>query len=252
MPFFERCALRAYTFIMKLLVLQHVPFEGPAAIKAWADSHGHPVTHHCCVDEAPFPDPADFDACIIMGGPMGVNDALPWMEAELEFIRLWLDSGKFLLGVCLGAQLVAHALGATITNHACREIGWFDVERVDNSDDLPAWISRGLGDRFEALHWHSDTFVIPPGARQLFRSAACENQAFLYGDRVLGLQFHLEFDTGTAARVADACADELEDPSPTVQSRETLLADPGRFAKANALMHRLLDAMRVEFMRHNL
>ncbi|MBT8140154.1 MAG: type 1 glutamine amidotransferase [Gammaproteobacteria bacterium] len=240
---------------MKLLVLQHVPFEGPAAIKAWADGHGHPVTHHCCASDTEYPDPGCYDACIIMGGPMGVNDAPAWMDAELAFIRSWLDSGKFLLGICLGAQLIAAALGANVSKHHCREIGWFELQRCGNnpaSTGQASWVDRALPAQFEALHWHGDSFALPEGARHLYRSAACEHQAFAIGNRVLGLQFHLEFDLSTAERVADACADELQDSSPTVQSRAQLMSNKVRFDTANRLMHQLLDAMRLEFMRHNL
>ncbi|MGB5325194.1 MAG: type 1 glutamine amidotransferase [Pseudomonadales bacterium] len=237
---------------MKLLVLQHVPFEGPAAIKAWADSHGHPVTHHCCATDTDYPDPADFDCCIIMGGPMGVNDSLEWMTREKAFIRDWLASHKFMLGVCLGAQLIAAELGASVRTHREREIGWFHVEKITDAEAANNWIDAALPDKFEALHWHGDTFDIPAGARHLYRSAACDNQAFAVGERVVGLQFHLEFDRNTAERVAEACAGELAAPSAWVQSRDSLLDDHARFTRANALMHQLLDAMRLEFMRHNL
>ncbi|NNC54506.1 MAG: type 1 glutamine amidotransferase [Pseudomonadales bacterium] len=237
---------------MKLLVLQHVPFEGPAAIKAWADGHGHSIIHHCCTGNDPYPDPASFDCCIILGGPMGVNDQLPWMPAEIEFIQSCIDANKFMLGICLGAQLIASALGAVIEEHSCSEIGWFDVRRVPGADTTGQWYDKVLPETFTPLHWHGDTFAIPPGARHLYQSQACANQMFIARQHLIGLQFHLEFEPATAERVAEASAADLAQACATVQTAQQIVSDPQRFASANQLMHRLLDAMRLEFMRHNL
>jgi len=110
---------------MKLLVLQHVPFEGPAAIKSWAERHNHTVIHHCCTQNTAYPNPADIDCCIILGGPMSVNDQSPWMKPEIDFIKACIKADKFMLGICLGAQLIATAMHAPVSKSSHLEIGWF-------------------------------------------------------------------------------------------------------------------------------
>lgn len=226
---------------MRLLILQHVPFEGPAAIARWADLRGHSCRYLNCADQPNYPAPDTFDALIIMGGPMGVNDASPWMTAETEFIRRAIDDNKFVLGVCLGAQMIASALGASVRRNPEKEIGWFTVDSVMPGEAVPQPLKNTLPASFTCLHWHGDTFDIPQGATHLYRSAACENQAFIYNSRVVGLQFHLEFDTATTQRVAEASHEELAAGGRFVQDIDEILSDPARFETANALMFDLLD-----------
>jgi len=228
---------------VRLLILQHVPFEGPAAIARWAELRGHSCSYIYCAEHPEYPALNAFDALIIMGGPMGVNDAPPWMSAENEFIRRSIDDKKIVLGVCLGAQLIASALGASVRRNPEKEIGWFTVESV-MPDNLASQPFKGtLPASFACLHWHGDTFDIPEGATHLYRSDACENQAFIYDNRVVGLQFHLEFDTATTQRVAEASHDELAAGGRYVQDIDAILSDPERFETANALMFDLLDAL---------
>ncbi len=227
---------------MKLLVLQHVPFEGPAAIASWASLRGHSIEHICCANSPAYPGQDSYDALMIMGGPMGVNDPLEWIAAEITFIKQAIEQNKIVLGVCLGAQMIAAALGARVCRNPQREIGWHPVERTTSVADHPP-IAGALPAGFTPLHWHGETFDIPPGAVHLYRSDACENQAFAYGNRIVGLQFHLEFDAATAQRVADACPQELADGGDYVQTLDVMLADPGRFTASHELMFGLLDAL---------
>jgi GMP synthase-like glutamine amidotransferase len=231
---------------MKFLILQHVPFEGPAAIKVWAEKNCHQLAHHYCPEQTIYPPLNSFDAVIIMGGPMGVNQPLPWLQPELAFIQQIIAAKKQVLGICLGAQLIAKALGAQVSKHHQREIGWFNVKQTTAANN---WVHKILPPTFMPLHWHGDSFEIPPGAVHLYHSPACSNQAYLYDQHVLGLQFHLEFDRDTAIRVADACSDELQEGGLYVQSANSLLADQTNFKNANALMFNLLNAIELRINR---
>lgn len=220
---------------MRVRWLQHVAFEDLGCIAPWLAARGHEVhgTALHAGDEPPVVDA--FDALIIMGGPMNVDEheRYPWLAREKQLIRGAIAAGKPVLGICLGAQLIAASLGAPVARNDQTEIGWFDVERLDAASPLLA----GFPPRFSAFHWHGDTFAIPAGARHLMRSEACANQAFALGDRVLGLQFHLEV---TAANAREMVAVERPIPARYVQDADAMLADLDRFAASNRLMQCLL------------
>lgn len=224
---------------MKLLVLQHVVFEGPASISRWAEQRAVTLLPHCCANNTDYPELETFDGLIIMGGPMSVNDDLDWLEQEKAFLTAALNTDKPILGICLGAQLIASCLGAAVSKHHQREIGWFEISQTDSNH----WLAQILPERLTPLHWHGDTFAIPDGCTPLFRSAVCENQAFARDDNVLGLQFHLEFDTSTAQRVGEACPEDLQDSVSSVQSLDEILENTDRFEQANKLMFKLLDGL---------
>ena len=227
---------------MHIVTLQHVPFEGPAAIASWAEAAGHTFTSVHLYRGDPLPPIAMVDFLVVMGGPMSVGDveAFPWLLTERQYIRDIVDNGKLVLGVCLGAQLIAASLGAEITKNAYREIGWFPLTVAAELADtvLADVFSNGL----EVFHWHGDTFAIPAGAVRLASSEACRNQGFVYGKRVVALQFHIETTPQSAQALLDHCADEL-DGTRYVQDAATLLADASRFQRINTVLYRLLDAL---------
>lgn len=208
---------------MRIHFLQHVPFEGPAGIGAWAARKGHSVTTTPLFEHGRLPGIEAFDWLVVMGGPMGVRDEAdyPWLANEKELIGAAIAAGKTVIGVCLGAQLIAAALGARVYRNAHREIGWFPIELTDQgrASDLFAF----LPPRLQVLHWHGDTFDLPAGAVHPARSEGCEHQAFLYADRVLGLQFHLESTPASVADLVANCADEIV-PGSYVQDAERMLA----------------------------
>ena len=144
-----------------------------------------------------------FGGMLIMGGPMGVYEAdrYPFLAAEMNLIRAAAGSGLPVLGICLGSQLIAAALGARVYPGGRKEIGWFPVEAVAAGDDL----LRGLPASFMAFHWHGDTFDLPPGAVRLFRSQLYENQGFRCGRNIYALQFHFEV---SAAMIEEWLADK--------------------------------------------
>lgn len=175
---------------MKISYLQHVPFEGPARIAEWAALREHHIAGTRLDLGHPLPGISDFDMLVILGGPMSVNDSemYPWLGRERQLVRDAMIAKKPILGVCLGAQLIASSLGSRIYS-AEKEIGWFGVKCEPLS--CPS-VFAGNPNSFIPLHWHGETFDLPPAAQHLASSEACQNQAFQVGDRVVGLQFHLE------------------------------------------------------------
>lgn len=174
---------------------------------------------------------------------MGVGDgaAHPWLAPELQHIRAAIAAGRSLLGVCLGAQLIAAALGAAVYPNPVREIGWFPLHPTPAGQGHP--LGAVLGAAGTVLHWHGDTFDLPAGALHLASSAACARQAFLYGDRVLALQCHLEV---TPAAVAALCTHASADlvPGPWVQDAASLQARAATHcAPLQALLETLLDRL---------
>lgn len=224
----------------RLACTQHVPFEDLGNIAAWAKARDFRVDVARLFAGEPLPAPTEFDWLVVLGGPMSVHDAEahPWLPRERELIGEALVRGRTVLGVCLGSQQLAFALGAPVYTHTAKEIGWFPIEGLPAHGALAGL----FGKRTDVLHWHGDTFDLPTGAVHLARSAACENQAFFWGERALGLQFHLEMTHGGIERLCDACAHELV-PGPFVSTREAMLGDAGRFARLEAELTRVLDRL---------
>ncbi len=224
---------------MRAHVLQHVPFEGLGSIEPWLESAGYEITATKFFVDSTLPDPFHVDLLIVLGGPMSVNDRLryPWLAEEEAFIRRTIEAGRAVLGICLGAQLIAHAMGGAVYANPRKEIGWFTVTGITrleaaNFSFPPAAL---------VFHWHGETFDLPPGALHLARSAACENQAFQLGRSVIGLQFHLETTFASARELIDHCREELV-PAETIQSEAALLRiDPDRYLAINALMAEVLE-----------
>ena len=188
---------------MRVLAFRHVPFEHLGLI---ADSLARRGIECRYVDlyqsfEAPSPD--DADGFIFMGGPMSVNDDLPYIRQELRLIEQAVARGKPVLGVCLGSQLIARALGGRVYRNPVKEIGWYEVRftKAARQDGLFA----GLHGPELVFHWHGETFDLAAGAELLASSDACRQQAFRVGGNVYGLQFHLEV---TPEMIADWCAQD--------------------------------------------
>ncbi|MBD3347221.1 MAG: amidotransferase [Chitinivibrionales bacterium] len=194
---------------MKIHYLQHVSFEDPAAICTWARKRGHSVSGTKLFKREPFPPPESFDLLTIMGGPMSIHDGneYPWLDDEKRFIDRTLEQGKTVLGICLGAQLIAHVLGARVYRNKHKEIGWFPVHLTKHGKS-----SRFLGslpEKFTAFHWHGEMFDIPQGAVKTSYSYGCSNQSFEYENRVVALQFHLESNRESIAKLIEHCNNEI-------------------------------------------
>jgi GMP synthase-like glutamine amidotransferase len=225
--------------IKRAHILQHVPFEGAGSIGFWLNRSGFEVTHTYFFENAVFPPMGDIDLIIVMGGPMSVNDeiALPWLQAEKKFIREMVRSGVAVLGVCLGAQLIANALGARVYSNRQKEIGWFPVEADSGVRDVFVFPRE-----FTAFHWHGETFDLPDGAVRLAKNETCENQAFQIGRKVIGLQFHLEATRESVKALLDNCRSELGDGGRYIQTESELKrVDNATYARINNIMDDVLS-----------
>lgn len=227
---------------MKIHYLQHAAFEDLGSMEPHLSGRGHELTCSALYKSELTHDPADLDMLIVLGGPMGVHDEriFPWLREEKAFIRTVIDAGKPVLGICLGAQLLAEALGAKVYPNAQREIGWFPIHLTDaiQSSALAAVFPAQL----DVFHWHGDTFDLPTAAIPLARSQACENQGFIWKGQVVGLQFHLETTQSSAENLIAHCGDEL-DGSVFVQQPSMMMQNPRRFDAINLVMNKLLDTM---------
>lgn len=223
---------------MRIVSLMHVPFEDAANMGVWATQRGHAVeaVHLYAGQELPATDA--IDAVFVMGGPMNIYEEAeyPWLAREKAFLKACIHEGKILAGICLGAQLLADVLGGKVTGNAHKEIGWYEVSRTaaTPADRLP--------ERFWAFHWHGDTFAIPPGATHLAVSRACDHQAFLYGRRVLGLQFHLEYTQDSIEKMLAHCANELTD-GPFIQTAHQIREGYIHLPHTKTLLWNLLDRL---------
>ncbi len=198
---------------LNVVVFQHVSFEGPAAIETWFTSRGHRVAINRRWLRDEVPQPTAIDVLVVMGGPMGANDTsrYRWIEPEILAIRAAVAAGIPVLGICLGAQLIARALGAPVRKARAKEIGWWPVE-FDVRDAAPEWSEflRSLPVRATVMHWHGETFDLPEGASRLASSPVCANQGFLLGARVAALQFHLESTTESTVNLTRMSGDDIE------------------------------------------
>ncbi len=226
---------------MKIHYFQHVHFEGLGLIKDWADTRGHKLSATKFYEKHTIPNVDDYDALIIMGGSMSVHDEkiYQWLNDEKKHLKQAIKAGKPILGVCLGAQLIADVLGAKISPAPVKEIGWFPIAWSDVA--MGNKIIAGLNPAMSVFHWHGEQFAIPDGATHLASSKACTNQAFLFGDRILGLQFHLEMNEKSIDTIIANCGNEISAPSPTIQSEKVIKEKIANTASCERALFRMLD-----------
>jgi GMP synthase-like glutamine amidotransferase len=222
---------------MKIHILQHVPFEDNGSIRAWLESRHADVTYTRFFESGALPKIDDLNLLIILGGPMSANDEaiLQWLGPEKAFIREAVQREIPTIGICLGAQLIASALGARVYRNAQKEIGWFSVDATPSPSG-----SFCFPERFLAFHWHGETFNLPPGAVLLASSEGCDNQAFQIGRHIIGLQFHLETTPESLRELVTNCRDELV-PGTYIQTEEEMRRVPkSTYENINNLMNGLL------------
>jgi GMP synthase-like glutamine amidotransferase len=227
---------------MRVHYLQHVPFEGLGSIQSWLEPRSAEVSVTRLFEEARFPNLREMDCLIVMGGPMSANDEslYPWLAPEKRFIAEAIASSKGVLGICLGAQLIASSLGARVFANPEREIGWFPIQPARGASRSA--FSTLFEAPLEVFHWHGETFELPPGATRLARSEACENQAYSVGERVLGLQFHLETTAASARALIENCPGDLA-PGRWVQSESQMLERGASFRRIHRVLDTVLDRL---------
>jgi GMP synthase-like glutamine amidotransferase len=230
---------RVKTTFMKIHCIQHVHFESPGTILDWAAEKNATVTYTNVYKNDPYPASLDFDLLVIMGGPMSVNDEAvhPWLVEEKKFIRLALEAKQKVVGICLGAQLLASVLGARVYANAEKEIGWWPIEKNTATDHHlvkywpPSWT---------CFHWHGDTYDLPHNATLLFSTPACVNQGFIYLDHALGLQFHMEATPQLVHAMVEHGSDELK-PGKFIQDEKTILTGQGYYQFNKTLLFAMLS-----------
>lgn len=228
---------------MRIHALQHVPFEGLGHIEQWIAAQGHQLTRSRLYDGETLPELHDFDRLLIMGGPMNIyeDEQYPWLTGEKALIRAAIASGKSAVGICLGAQLLADALGSPVFAGRDKEIGWLPITLTEagKASDL----LRGLPERAIVFHWHGDTFNLPAGAVLLAESEGCPCQAFLFDNRILGLQFHLESTPETVQQILAHCGEELVAGRYIQTEAEIKAAAPELYQQINRLLETLLTRL---------
>jgi GMP synthase-like glutamine amidotransferase len=224
--------------MMRMAVLQHVPFEGPAAIAEWAAGRAIATNTVHLFRGDTLPALGDFDMLTVMGGPMSANDevVLDWLAPEIALVRDAIAADKIVLGVCLGAQIMAKALGGRVYKGREKEIGWFPVEQTEAAHPL----FEGLPREFMAFHWHGETFSLPEGAVRLASTPSTDNQAFAVGKRALGLQFHMEATKESVKALIENAAADIEG-GPYQQQSEVIRAGIGLCVELRLHLSRLLD-----------
>lgn len=208
---------------MKLHYLQHVSFENPGIILSWAKGRNYPLTVTHLYKNETLPSVNAFDWLIVMGGPMNIYEetAYPWLVEEKKLIKEAILKGKLVLGLCLGGQLIADAIGGRVVKNIHQEIGWFPVEMTKEALQMPLFSH--LPPKPVIFEWHGDTFVdLPQEAILLASNEACKNQAFAVGSRVFGFQYHMENTLEIIVNLIKNCEEEMI-AGPYVQQAETIM-----------------------------
>lgn len=210
---------------MKFTIFQHVPYESPGFILDWIKSKGYTWQEINFYDQPKLPVLKDVDNLIIMGGPMNIYDdeEYSWLSYERDFIKKAIQNSNRVLGICLGAQFIADALGAKVYKNNHTEVGWFDV-RVDLKK-MPEQIVGVFPADFTTFHWHGDTFDLPVGAQRFIHSEVTANQGFLTGN-VAAFQFHMEMTVEGVKALVEHNQTLFEEDLPYVHK-------PGQFLNMN-------------------
>jgi GMP synthase-like glutamine amidotransferase len=224
---------------MIIQVLQHVAFEHPGTIIDWAEAHQHQINYTLLYEKHAFPKMESFDLLIILGGPMSVNDTEKhkWLDKEIAFIQASIQKKKKIIGICLGSQLLAKALGADVYKNNLQEIGFFPL--VKTLSGFKNKLTQALPDTWPMFHWHGETFDLPEKAQNLYSSKACQNQMFQHGN-CIGIQFHPEVNLALLKSMVENGEKELNERL-YIQNKAALLNSTFDFKKQKETFFQLLQ-----------
>lgn len=224
---------------VRIQCFHHIPWEGRAFLPEWAAKTGHEWQATLVPEAERLPDPASFDALVIMGGPMSLRDQNrhPWLKAEKNHLERVLNLGKPFTGICLGAQMLAELYGGQVRMGRQSEIGWYPLLLADERRET--WVGDSLPEGLKTFFWHDDVFETPREATRIAGTAASRDQAFVLGSS-LALQFHLEVTPEWAAHLARRDADQLVPGRSTQSASDILGQPPGLYEQNNAAMESLL------------
>lgn len=220
--------------------IQHEPFEDLGSIRDWRLQHPYfKVSHTHVFENEPYPTQFNFDLLIVMGGSMSAydDDKLPWLALEKQFIKHCIENGTKVLGICLGAQLLAHVLGAKVYPGKHKEIGWFPVQNLQSGH----FLFQAFPKEFTTMHWHGDTFDLPTDAIWCAKSEATAHQAFIWGNgQVVALQFHPEMTQQAIEGMIDETGELI--PAKYIHSIEQIRGDYARCQANNSWLATMLNA----------
>jgi len=226
----------------RIHILQHEPYETSGCIEDWIKDKNYIYSVTEFYEGKKCPDVSDFDWLVIMGGSMSVHDtdAFPWLVEEKKLIQQAVNSQKIIIGVCLGSQLLAEVLGSRVYRNNVKEIGWYPVTRK-NPENKSSPVNK-FKQSETVFHWHGDTFDIPEGASHEFTSDACKNQCFIFGERIVGLQFHIEVTDKLLEGMIRNGAGEIIHGQ-YIQNNEQLRSGSIYIKRNNELMYSVLDEL---------
>lgn len=232
---------------MKILVFQHVAFEYPGAIEDWAIEHNHELILCKSFAGDSVQKIDTYDVFIFLGGPMSVHDKniYQWIEFEKSVITNAFNQNKKIIGICLGAQLIAETFGAEVIKQKSPEIGWHDVDftwNIGDSRETPGIVTKLteiFPNKMQAFHWHGETYNLPANSIKISESKACENQAFLIGSNVAAFQFHMEIKQEGVKALLENCSEDI-DNSDYVQSNDEILNGVENISTMNNVFKRFL------------
>lgn len=223
---------------MNILFVLHAPFERPGFIETWAKKHNYKTQEVSPYKNEKCPDINEFDFLVVMGGPQSTLsiDKAPYLHDEIDLIKRAIKANKRILGVCLGAQLLAEALGAKTECSPNREIGMYQIELLEAAQDDPVFGS--FPSKFNMMHWHSDMPGIADGAILLAKSEGCPRQAFRYGDRIYGFQCHFELTKELVNEMIEHCGNDLKPDTYVMAPKELMSVD---YPEINLKMEKALN-----------
>ncbi len=223
---------------------RHVSFEGLECIEDWCNAKSYPITYTDFYDPTySLPNEDEYDVLIVIGGPMGVyeEDLHPWLQKEKKAIDAAIQHDKTILGICLGAQLIAEVLGARVYKNTEKEIGWWKVALTDEIRETALFDS--FPKEIPVFQWHGDTFDLPDGTTRIGSSDICLNQGFVYKEKVVALQFHFEVTQQSIQTISDHDLGEIAEGGNHVQSVEKIQEGAYHVATTNRMMYSLLDRL---------